>query len=71
MCAQHDGKERDTEQWRAILAAAGFELRRVVATRSIFSIVEAVPAARPGQPGQTGQPAVKKLAAIHPLTDEE
>lgn len=43
MMVQHDGKERSAEEWRAILEAAGFRLARIVRTRSIFSIVEAVP----------------------------
>ena len=43
MMIQHDGKERDAEQWRVILAQAGFQLTRVVSTRSIFSVVEAKP----------------------------
>ena len=44
MMVQHNGKERDTAEWRAILAASGFALVRVVPTRSVFSVVEAVPA---------------------------
>ena len=43
MMVQHDGKERATHEWREVLAAAGFALQRVVPTRSIFSVVEAVP----------------------------
>ena len=43
MMVQHDGKERDTHQWRSILEAAGFTMTRIVSTRSIFSVVEAVP----------------------------
>jgi hypothetical protein len=38
-----DGKERDAQQWADVLARAGFQLTRVVSTRSIFSVVEATP----------------------------
>ena len=43
MMVQHDGKERDADEWRSLLDAAGFRLARIVRTRSIFSVVEAVP----------------------------
>jgi hypothetical protein len=51
MMVQHDGKERDPDEWRAILAEAGFALRRIVPTRSLFSVVEAVPAPAPAPAG--------------------
>ena len=37
------GRERTEAEYRALLAAAGFELARVVPTRSPLSVVEAVP----------------------------
>jgi hypothetical protein len=37
------GRERTEGQYRALLGEAGFELRRVVATGSPFSLLEAVP----------------------------
>jgi hypothetical protein len=37
------GRERTIEEYRAILARAGFVLGRSVQTRSVFSILEAVP----------------------------
>jgi hypothetical protein len=37
------GKERTETEFRALLAAAGFELTRVIPTRSSLSVVEAVP----------------------------
>lgn len=43
MMVQHNGKERATHEWAEVLAASGFALVRVVPTRSMFSIVEAVP----------------------------
>lgn len=43
MMIQHNGKERDAQQWKDILARASFALTRIVSTRSIFSIVEARP----------------------------
>ena len=44
MLAIPGGKERTTEEYAALLAAAGFKLTRVVPTRSPVSILEAVPA---------------------------
>ena len=38
-----DGKERDAQQWADVLVRAGFQLMRVVSTRSIFSVIEATP----------------------------
>ena len=43
MMIQHDGMERNAQQWEHILSRAGFALTRIVSTRSIFSIVEAGP----------------------------
>ena len=37
------GQERTEAEYRALLAAAGFELTRVVPTRSSLSVVEGVP----------------------------
>ena len=37
------GKERTEAEYRALLATAGFELTRVVPTRSSLSVVEAIP----------------------------
>jgi predicted O-methyltransferase YrrM len=38
------GKERTEAEYRALLEAAGFELTRVVPTRSSLSVVEGIPA---------------------------
>ena len=43
LVAQHS-RERTAAQWAATLAAGGFRLTRVVATRSAFSVVVARPA---------------------------
>ena len=43
LVAQHS-RERTAAQWAATLAAGGFRLTRVVATRSAFSVVVAQPA---------------------------
>lgn len=43
MCALH-AKERTKEEWAALAAAAGFRVQRIVPTRGVFSVVEAVPA---------------------------
>ncbi len=43
MMLMFGSRERDAEQWRSLLAAAGFSLGRIVPTRSMFSIVEATP----------------------------
>lgn len=40
LCAMDD-KERDREPFQSLLEAAGFELRRMIPTRSIWSIIEA------------------------------
>jgi hypothetical protein len=37
------GKERTEAEHRALLSAAGFELSKVVPTRSSLSVVEGVP----------------------------
>ena len=37
------GRERTTDEYRALLASAGLELTRVVATRSPVSLIEAAP----------------------------
>lgn len=42
MLALTGGRERTESEYRKLLAAAGFELERVVATRSHYSIIEAV-----------------------------
>ena len=47
MMIQHDGMERDAQQWEHILSRAGFALTRIVSTRSIFSVVEARPLPAP------------------------
>lgn len=41
MLVIHSGKERTEEQHRHLLAQAGFELTRIVPTRSLMSVVEA------------------------------
>jgi hypothetical protein len=38
-----DARERTDAQFRALLAASGFELARVVPTKGMFSVVEAAP----------------------------
>ena len=38
-----NGKERDADQWKQLLGAAGFQLVRIVRTRTPYSVVEAVP----------------------------
>ncbi len=43
MMALTGGRERTVEEYRALLASAGFELQRVVPTPSPFSMLEAVP----------------------------
>lgn len=45
MLALTGGRERSEADYRALLAAAGFVLTRVIPTRSGFSILEGVPAA--------------------------
>ncbi len=40
------GQERTADEYRALLAASGFLLARVIATGLASSIVEAVPASR-------------------------
>lgn len=42
MLVMEGGKERTVKEYRELLAAAGFQLTRVVPTKSPFSIVEAV-----------------------------
>lgn len=44
MLVMTGGRERTAGEYRELLAAAGFELTRVVETKSLVSIVEAVPA---------------------------
>lgn len=51
MMIQHDGKERNTQQWEDVLARAGFVLTRIVSTRSVFSVVEARPVPVPAANG--------------------
>ena len=43
MLAATGGMERTAAEYRALLARAGLELRRIVPTASSFSIIEAVP----------------------------
>jgi hypothetical protein len=43
MLVMPGGKERTEEQFRALFAAAGFSLTRVVRTRSPLSVVEGRP----------------------------
>lgn len=38
-----DAKERTEQQFGELLAAAGFELKRVMPTKSLFFVLEAVP----------------------------
>jgi O-methyltransferase domain/Dimerisation domain len=38
------GRERTAEEYRALLTAAGFDVRRIVPTRSPASVIEAIPA---------------------------
>ena len=38
------GRERTAEEYRALLTAAGFAVRRIVPTRSPASVIEAIPA---------------------------
>lgn len=40
-----DGQERTTAQFRQLLAAAGWTLRRLLPSSGIFNLLEAVPAA--------------------------
>jgi len=42
MLCMMDGRERDRDQFRELLKAAGLELKRIIPTRSISSIIEAV-----------------------------
>lgn len=42
MLAASGGQERTEEQYRALLAEAGFSLTRIIPTRASFSIIEAV-----------------------------
>lgn len=38
-----DAKERRRSEWQRMLESAGFQLKSVTATRSLFSVIEAVP----------------------------
>jgi hypothetical protein len=38
-----DAKERTEQQFAELLAAAGFKLQRVMPTKSLFFVMEAVP----------------------------
>jgi len=42
MLVSPGGAERTAEEYRELLASAGFELTRIVPTKSPFSIIEAV-----------------------------
>ena len=44
MLTTHGGRERTEREYRSLLERAGFRLARVVSTRSIWSLIEAVPA---------------------------
>jgi len=44
MLTTHGGRERTEREYRSLLERAGFRLARVVPTRSIWSLIEAVPA---------------------------
>lgn len=41
--ATHGGRERTTEEYAALFAAAGLRLQRIVTTESLFSVLEARP----------------------------
>lgn len=43
MLVRHPGRERTESEYRALLAAAGFNLTRIVPTRSPVSVIEGVP----------------------------
>ncbi len=43
MMVTHNAKERDVDQWKQLLGDAGFQLMRIVRTRTPYSVVEAVP----------------------------
>jgi hypothetical protein len=38
-----DAKERTEQQFEDLLVAAGFKLNRVISTKSLFFVLEAVP----------------------------
>ena len=44
MMTNHGGRERTEREYRELLAAAGFELQRVVSTSTPWSVIEARPA---------------------------
>lgn len=44
MLTTHGGRERTESEFRTLLERAGFRLARIVPTRSIWSLIEAVPA---------------------------
>jgi O-methyltransferase domain len=44
LMTNHGGKERTEREYRELLAGGGFELARVIATRSPWSVLEALPA---------------------------
>eukprot|EP00887_Chlorella_sp_A99_P005868 scaffold1.g5868.t1 len=52
MLAMVGGRERTEAEWRALLAAGGWRLRRVAPLRTLASLVEAVP--EPGAGGGSG-----------------
>ena len=43
MMTNHGGKERTEQEYRELLAVAGFELQRVVPTGTPWSVIEARP----------------------------
>jgi hypothetical protein len=45
MMITYGGKERSEKQYRQLFSEAGFTLTRVVPTRAVVSVIEAVPSA--------------------------
>jgi hypothetical protein len=43
MMVMNGGRERTAAEWRALLAAAGFELHRIVPTDSVMQVLESTP----------------------------
>jgi hypothetical protein len=43
LCNFGDGQEREVAEFNALFEAAGFKLKRAVATKSLLVVVEAVP----------------------------
>ncbi len=53
LLTNHGGKERTEEEYRALLAAAGFRIERIVPTRTPWSVIDARPVKKPK--GQSGE----------------